>query len=68
MEKILAAIQAIDDDFCRIVLIGTLEGRHPDAIFRILNGLDPTLSREEFDRRVIACRQQLWDKLNEDNR
>ncbi|MBK8129618.1 MAG: hypothetical protein IPK53_12210 [bacterium] len=63
MDKILAALRDLDDDFCRHVLVATLEGRHPDEIFRALNDQNPSLTREEFDRRVIACREKLWEEL-----
>lgn len=62
----MSVIRGIDDDFCRIMLIATLEGRHPDAIYRIIHALEPALSREDFDLRMEVCRRKLWETLMED--
>lgn len=65
MERILSAIRAIPDEACRTILIGQIEGRSLDDIYAQVIRLDPNLDREEFNRRVIACRQELWKHLKE---
>jgi hypothetical protein len=67
MDETRAAADSLSEEFCRIVLVATLEGRHATSIFNILHGLDPSLTRDEFDRRMTAYRDRLWERLLECN-
>lgn len=65
MKRILSAIRAIPDEACRTILIGQIEGRPLDDIFEQVLRLQPNLDRDEFNRRVISCRHELWKYLKE---
>jgi len=65
MKTLDAAIRAIPDETCRTILIGQIEGRSLDEIFAQIKLLEPSLNRDQFDLRVIACRHKLWKRLKE---
>lgn len=65
MNKINNAIQAIPDSICRLIIVGQIEGRQLEDIYIRVKQLDPNLTREQFDLRVISCRQEFWNRLEE---
>lgn len=63
MKHILKAIHEIESEFGRLVLLAIFEGKPMGEIFQRIQEIEPELTREDFDRRVISCRKELWKKL-----
>ena len=58
IENILRAIVGLSD-FCRIFIMGMIEGKSIEELWKLFQATEPGLQRNTFDKRTFDCRKRV---------